>query len=190
VSHLHGDHFGGLPFLMLDCEFISHRKKPLRFVGPKGLRARLVMAMEVLFPGSSAIHWSFPWEVVEITPEDGTEAAGFKVSCLEVIHPSGAPALGLRIARGGKLLAFSGDTSWTPNLVKIASKADLFICECFSGDDMIPNHLSWDVLQAHLAELKAKQIVLTHMNDAAHARAGEIEAAGLLVAYDGFACTL
>ena len=74
VSHLHGDHFGGLPFLMLDCEFIAHRKKPLCLVGPRGLRARLVMAMEVLFPGSSAIHWSFPWEVIEITPEEGAEA--------------------------------------------------------------------------------------------------------------------
>ena len=190
ISHLHGDHFGGLPFLMLDCQFIARRKKPLRIVGPKGLRARLVMAMEVLFPGSSAIHWNFSWDVVEITPGHGADAAGFGVTCFEVIHPSGAPALGLRIARGGKLLAFSGDTSWTPNLVPIADGADLFICECFSGDDMIANHLSWEVIRSHLDDLRAKHMVLTHMNDAAFARQPEMLAAGVLVAHDGFTFTI
>jgi ribonuclease BN (tRNA processing enzyme) len=95
ISHLHGDHFGGLPFLMLDCQFVAQRKKPLRIIGPRGLRARLEMAMEVFFPGSGGIHWSFPWDVAEIAPEKGVSAAGFGISCQQVIHPSGAPALGL-----------------------------------------------------------------------------------------------
>ena len=29
LSHLHGDHFGGLPFLLLDGQFLSRREKPL-----------------------------------------------------------------------------------------------------------------------------------------------------------------
>ena len=33
VSHLHGDHFGGLPFLILDGQF-SRRTRPLTLVGP------------------------------------------------------------------------------------------------------------------------------------------------------------
>ena len=188
ISHLHGDHFGGLPFLMLDCQFIAQRNKPLRLIGPKGLRARLVMAMEVLFPGSSAIHWNFSWDVIEITPQQGTRVTGFDVSCQEVIHPSGAPALGLRIASGGKVLAFSGDTSWTPNLIQIADGSDVFVCECFSGNDMVANHLSWEVIRAHMGLFRTKKIVLTHMNDAAFARQPEIEAAGVFVAYDGYCC--
>ena len=40
VTHLHGDHFGGLPFLILDGQF-SHRSAPLLVAGPPGIRGRL-----------------------------------------------------------------------------------------------------------------------------------------------------
>src|SRR5215216_441431 len=52
VSHLHGDHFGGLPFLVLDAQF-SRRERPLVVAGPPGVEERVRAAMEVLFPGSS-----------------------------------------------------------------------------------------------------------------------------------------
>ena len=39
VSHLHGDHFGGLPFPILDGQF-SRRPGPLAVVGPPGMAAR------------------------------------------------------------------------------------------------------------------------------------------------------
>ena len=185
ISHLHGDHFGGLPFLLLDCQFSAGRRRALRLYGPRGLRARLEMAMEAFFPGSSAIHWNFPWDVTELYPGKVQSAAGFQISCLEVIHPSGAPALGLRIARGDKLLAFSGDSSWTPALVEIAHQADLFLCECFSGGDIIVNHLNWDTIKDHLPQLRARKIVLTHMNDAAYALVDEMRAYGISRAEDG-----
>jgi ribonuclease BN (tRNA processing enzyme) len=40
VSHLHGDHFGGLPFLILDGQF-SGRTEPLTVAGPPGTADRL-----------------------------------------------------------------------------------------------------------------------------------------------------
>src|SRR5690242_10684844 len=52
ISHLHGDHFGGLPFLLLDAQFYSKREAPLTLVGPPGFRERLAQAMELFFPGS------------------------------------------------------------------------------------------------------------------------------------------
>jgi ribonuclease BN (tRNA processing enzyme) len=54
VSHLHGDHFGGLPFLILDGQF-SRRTNPLTIAGPPSTARRLTEAMECLFPGSSAV---------------------------------------------------------------------------------------------------------------------------------------
>ena len=50
LSHLHGDHFGGLPFFLLDARFLSRRDKPLLIAGPLGTRERLTAAMEVFFP--------------------------------------------------------------------------------------------------------------------------------------------
>ncbi|MGW4913755.1 hypothetical protein [Streptomyces sp. NPDC004270] len=46
MSHLHGDHFGGIPFLILHCQFAG-RVRPLTIVGPAGVRERVIAAMEV-----------------------------------------------------------------------------------------------------------------------------------------------
>src|SRR3954468_12928750 len=63
LSHLHGDHFGALPFLLLDAQFDSRREKPLTILGPVGTADRLKAAMEVFFPGSSSNKWRFPLQV-------------------------------------------------------------------------------------------------------------------------------
>src|SRR5437879_5953655 len=68
VSHLHGDHFGGLPFLVLDGQF-RRRERPLVIAGPPGLGERLHAAMEVLFPGSASASRRFETRVVELDPE-------------------------------------------------------------------------------------------------------------------------
>jgi ribonuclease BN (tRNA processing enzyme) len=38
ISHLHGDHFGGLPFFLLDAQFLTRRDRPLLIAGPPGTR--------------------------------------------------------------------------------------------------------------------------------------------------------
>ena len=63
LSHLHGDHFGGIPFLLLDSQFLARREKPLMIAGPPGTRARLDAAMEVFFPKSTGTKWRFSWSV-------------------------------------------------------------------------------------------------------------------------------
>ena len=68
LSHLHGDHFGGLPFLLLDAQFLSRREKPLTIAGPPGTRARLDAALEVFFPKSTGSKWRFDWRVRRKSP--------------------------------------------------------------------------------------------------------------------------
>ena len=55
VSHLHGDHFGGLPFFLLDAQLISRRTAPLTLAGPPGFRERLMIVMEAMFAGSTRV---------------------------------------------------------------------------------------------------------------------------------------
>lgn len=60
VSHLHGDHFGGIPFLLLEAKFVSRRQRPLTLIGPPGLQQQVEAALEALYPGTIGAGFRFP----------------------------------------------------------------------------------------------------------------------------------
>jgi ribonuclease BN (tRNA processing enzyme) len=187
VTHLHGDHFGGLPFLILDGQF-THRSAPLLVAGPPGIRARLTEAMENLFPGSSRVRRRFPVEVTELAA-DGTPAVlgAAIVRGWEVEHACGAPPLALRIELGGVTFAYSGDTQWTPALAEAAREADLFAAEAYTFDRPVRYHLDYQTLRAHLDDIRADRVVLTHMSADMLRRLADAE---LPAAYDGMVIDL
>jgi ribonuclease BN (tRNA processing enzyme) len=187
VTHLHGDHFGGLPFLILDGQF-SRRSTPLRVAGPPGIRARLAEAMEALFPGSSTAQRRFPVEISELGTNGEPAALGpAAVRGWEVEHACGAPPLALRIELGGVSFAYSGDTQWTPALTQVAHGADLFAVEAYTFDKPVRYHLDYQTLRTHLREISARRIVLTHMSSAMLTRLAE---ADVPAAYDGMVVDL
>ncbi len=185
LSHLHGDHFGGLPFLLLDAQFLSRREQPLLIAGPPGTRARLDALLEVFFPKSTGSKWRFPWRVEEIAVGIETDVLGHSLSTAEVIHQSGAPSTALRLSDGKTTFAYSGDTEWTDALGPIAAGADLFICECYGYAGKIAGHMTWEILKSRLADLGAKRTMVTHMNPSVLDRLEELKAAGVLIAADG-----
>jgi ribonuclease BN (tRNA processing enzyme) len=120
--------------------------------------------MECMFPGSSAIARRFQVDIVELHPGADTSVAGVAVSARAADHPSGAPALALRLALGGKVIAYTGDTAWTDTLGEIAAGADLLIAEAYYRDKPIPYHLRYADIVAHQGELTSRRTVLTHMS--------------------------
>jgi ribonuclease BN (tRNA processing enzyme) len=185
LSHLHGDHFGGLPFFLLDAQFLARREKPLTIAGPPGSRARIDAALEVFFPRSTGSKWRFPWQVEEIAVGVEADVLGHSITTAEGIHRSGAPSTALRLSDGEKTFAYSGDTEWTDALLPIAAGADLFVCECYAYAGKLTGHMSWEILQTKIPELRAKRLMVTHMNPTVLARLDEIKAAGALIAADG-----
>jgi ribonuclease BN (tRNA processing enzyme) len=185
LSHLHGDHFGGIPFFLLDSQLLARREKPLLIAGPPGARARIDAALEAFFPRSTGSKWRFPWSVEEIPIGVQSDVLGNSLLTAEVIHQSGAPSTALRLSDGEKVFAYSGDTEWTDALLPIASGADLFVCECYAYAGKLTGHMTWEILQTKISALAAKRLMLTHMNPSVLARLGEIRAAGVLVADDG-----
>jgi ribonuclease BN (tRNA processing enzyme) len=110
---------------------------------------------------------------------------GHALLTAEVIHQSGAPSTALRLSDGEKVLAYSGDTEWTDALLPIAAEADLFISECYAYAGKITGHMSWEILKARLPDLRARQVMVTHMNLSVLVRLDDIKAAGVLIADDG-----
>jgi len=185
LSHLHGDHFGGLPFLLLEAQLISRRERPLVIAGPPGTQARLEAALEIFFPRAASNKWRFPLEFAEIDPGRPATILGHCVTTAEVVHQSGAPSTAVRISDGRSDLAYSGDTEWTDALLPIAAGADLFILECSGYAGRVPGHLTWENLKPRLAELAASRILISHMNETMLGHRAEVSAAGLLIAEDG-----
>jgi ribonuclease BN (tRNA processing enzyme) len=185
LSHLHGDHFGGLVFLLLDEQLLQKRTRPLLIAGPPTTRARLEAALEVFFPRAASSKWRFPLEIVEIEPGRPADVLGHAVLTTEVIHQSGAPSTALRVFDGAKLIAYSGDTEWTEALLPVADGADLFIIECYGYARYVPGHLTWEILKPRLPDLRAKRIMATHMNSRMLEHLDEVKAAGLEIAQDG-----
>ncbi|HVH31753.1 MAG TPA: MBL fold metallo-hydrolase [bacterium] len=162
VTHLHGDHFGGIPFIILDGQLVSKRTASLLVAGPLSIRERLSEAMEVLFPGSSTVQRVFPVEVVSLQPGRAERIGSLTVTPHLVNHASGAPAFALRMESAGKVIAYSGDTEWTEGLAVAGQGADLFIAEAYTYDTPIRYHLDYATLVAQLPKFNPKRVVLTH----------------------------
>jgi ribonuclease BN (tRNA processing enzyme) len=175
LSHLHGDHFGGVPFLVLDGQF-RRRDRPLTVAGPPGTRERVVSAMEVLFPGSSRADRRFHTEVVEVGPRTPTAIAPMTVTGFPVEHASGAPAYALRIEWAGRTIAYSGDTEWCEGLIDAARDADLFVCEAYTFERPVRYHLDHGTLVRHFDRIRARRVILTHLGPEMLARRQEAAA--------------
>jgi ribonuclease BN (tRNA processing enzyme) len=178
LSHLHGDHFGGVPFMILHGQF-TRRARPLVVVGPRGVEARVREAMEVFFPGSSQIERRFDVRFIELTDQKTLPLDSISVTPFGVVHASGAAPFALRVAGEGKIVAYSGDTEWTDSLIDVARGADLFIAEAYFFDKAIRFHMDLATLLRHRAELDCRRLIVTHMSEdmLRHCAALEVETA-------------
>src|SRR4029077_21429 len=66
LTHLHGDHCGGVPFLLIHAMLASRRTRPLTVAGPRDLLRRMDAVREALFPGSGIMVPKFPLHWIEM----------------------------------------------------------------------------------------------------------------------------
>jgi ribonuclease BN (tRNA processing enzyme) len=186
LSHLHGDHFGGLPWLILDGQF-AKREQPLVIAGPGGTRERFRQMFESLYPGAPDAERPFEVKVVELPERQRYELGPAAVTTFEVIHTPGTFPHALRIEYGGKVIAYSGDTEWTDALVEVADGAHLFVCECQEYDREVPGHLDFQTLAEKRGQFGCGRLVITHMGPGMLARVGELD---VVAAEDGMVIEL
>ena len=186
ITHFHGDHFAGLPFLLLDAQF-SRRTRPLTIAGPEGIETRLAEVMEALFENSSKTQQRFDLNVVSLSPGASARFGEVGVTPFAVVHAeSGGPFLGYRIEAEGSVIAYTADTEWTEALIPLGRDADLLIAEAYTFDRPVRNHFSLKALEARLADIRPKRLILTHLSDDMLERLGslshETASDGLVVA--------
>ena len=187
LTHIHGAHSAGIPFMLLDAMLGAKRDRPLTIAGPKNLEKRLAEAAEVLFPGMEAMAPKFPVNYVELPVGETTEVLGLTVTPYAAKHTWQTDPTALRVGVGDKVVTYSGDGDWTPDLPKAAKDADLFIAECYFYQKPIKWHLNYDAIQEHREEFGAKRMILTHMGPEMLAKADEVPEE---CAYDGLVVEL
>lgn len=164
LTHLHGDHAGGVPFLLLDAVYNEPRTAGLTVAGPRGTRERVLALTDLLYPGlAEKARQVVDLRFIELELCSRLAIGSCTVTTVAAVHGSGATGFALRLEMAGRTLAFSGDTAWTHELVNASHDADLFVCECTGYDNAPPGHLSHRELVAHRPELTARRVLLTHL---------------------------
>jgi len=183
ISHLHGDHFAGLPFLILDYMWETPRKRLLTIAGPPRLEQRTWTLTRTMFPHFDLDKIKHKLKFVVLEPGSSTRLGKFKVSAIRSPHTKPEISLSLRIDGGGKSIVFSGDSGWNDELVELSAGADLFICECtYYESAHLKFHLNYPMLAANRDKFKVRRMVLTHLGREVLSREDEI---ALEMGYDG-----
>lgn len=165
LSHFHGDHFGGVPFFLISSLFERPRKKPLTIIGPEGVQQRVIELLDAMYPATSEKLSQLDLNFREFVVGGSLKHGELTIEAFAAEHSPPSSPHCYRIAWEGKQIAFSGDTSWTDNLIKVADGTDLFICECNFLEGVSFGHLSVEELNEQAASFNTKQLWLTHMAD-------------------------
>jgi ribonuclease BN (tRNA processing enzyme) len=167
LTHYHADHCGGVPFFILDAQYLSRRTRPLTIAGPPPLNDWFVRQMDVAFEGLLRTTTKFELTLTELAPGAPWRFKNAEIRSFQVPH--GTPpesSHGYRIDMDDKVLAVSGDTEWTDRLIDIGRDADLFVCESYVYDGPVRMHLAYRQLVEKLPLIRPKRLIITHMSEA------------------------
>lgn len=174
LSHLHGDHFAGLPFFFLTYIFDAPRSRPLTIVGPAGTESRVTDLYRAMYRDLSSRPMPFELRYAEMNPGVRTTIGAIDILPFAVPHSQTEISLGYRIGIGGKTILYSGDSGWTESLVTHSRDADLFICECCFFETRVDFHLDYPRIAENRARFGCRRLVLTHVGREVHDHRDEI----------------
>ncbi|MCR9143274.1 MAG: ribonuclease Z [bacterium] len=179
LTHFHGDHFAGLPFILLEMSLVCGRKRPLHIFGPPGVAAACQAIVDLCYPG---FRFAFDIEYAVLdarSPENAqTQQHGrpqsfqnFTIIPYPIEHRPESTGYRL-VAKGaansdGGSFAFSGDALFDQQLIALVDGVDLALVELTMQEQWDPPvaHLALDEVRARGRELKAKRLVYTHITD-------------------------
>ncbi|HKD69976.1 MAG TPA: MBL fold metallo-hydrolase [Candidatus Binataceae bacterium] len=165
ISHLHGDHFCGLAFLILEYLYEAPRQRRLTLAGPPHLEERTWALFRSMYPESDTTEIARQLDFVVLEPERTQQVNGtIQVQSIRTRHTIKDISLAYRVKVGGKAIVFSGDTGWTDDLIPLSAGADLFLCECTYFDQPgLDFHISYTHFMTQRHRLSPHRLVLTHI---------------------------
>ena len=163
LSHLHGDHFAGLPFMILEYLYEKPRCRELLIAGPAGTEQRVMDLYRAMYKEAAARPTTYPIRFQTLTADANVEIGGVAIEPFAVPHQEREPSLGLKVRLEGKTILYSGDSGWTEEFVRRTADVDLFLCECCYWDTEVDFHINYPQFERHRSRIGARRIVLSHL---------------------------
>lgn len=105
LTHLHGDHCGGIPFFLTDAMLGAKRDRPLTIAGPRQTREKIAAVNEALMPGMHVMTPKFPLEYLEIDVMRPTRVGDLTVTSFPANHTGETNPTSVRVEVAGKVVA-------------------------------------------------------------------------------------
>lgn len=196
-THLHGDHVGGIPFLVIDGLYKCRRAAPIDVIGPPGTAGKIDALIAATYGDVKHLVPATRPQVRLIEPGQSASFLGRTITAFPAHHmePPEVP-LCLRVeGADGKRAAFSGDTAMCDGLFEAAKGADLLVAECSQMAPPAGRHCTWVEWTQAFGRVAAKRLLLTHLDDEVRAAAKDLAAQapahlGLTFAEDGMVIEL
>jgi ribonuclease BN (tRNA processing enzyme) len=163
LSHLHGDHFGGLPFMILEYLYERPRSRELLIAGPPGTEQRTMDLFRAMYKETAARPLGFPLRFQTLVDGENANIRGVDIEPFAVPHQEREPSLGLKVSVDGKTIVYSGDSGWTEEFVLRTADVDLFLCECCYWETQVAFHINYPQFERNRSRLRARRILLSHL---------------------------
>ena len=165
ISHFHGDHFFGLPFLLLEYSELTARTKELTVLGPPGVQGRVRTVTEAGFPNVFRKEKTYQETYVELRDGLQGELPGLTYLARSVTHVDGLECFGFRVQLDGRTVAYSGDSVLCEPLLELADGADVFVVECSCWEGACGPHLNPNDVRELRRRLGPRPtFILTHLD--------------------------
>ena len=174
ISHLHGDHFGGLPFFFIEYLFQRKRQTPLQIAGPPNTERKVRDLFQIMYGQGDTPRELPPTRFHVLNPGSPARVHNVHIFSFRVPHQVEEVSLGLKLTCDGKSLLFSGDSLWCDAFVDYAAGVDLFLCECTFYTPPEGNHVSYKDIEANRQRLGCRKLLLTHLGEEMLARRSEV----------------
>jgi len=149
-THLHSDHTVGYPDVIL-TPAVTGREEQLQVSGPPGTQHMTDHILQAwsqdietrLHGGEPAIAEAYQVIVNEYTAGLIYEDSNVRVIAFEVMHGTWKHAFGLRFETPDRVIVFSGDTTYCPNLNEHATGCDILVHEVYSAAGLAERKPEW-----------------------------------------------
>jgi len=131
ISHFHGDHFLGLPFLLLEYLHMTPRREDLYIVGPPGVEKMIEGLAEMAFPNLSHADAGYQRCYLEVEAGRQQTVGDLRFQAFPMKHAGGKLAsFGYKLRLAEKVLAYTGDTELCDEVFALAEGADVLVLDC------------------------------------------------------------